>query len=60
MRLICKKEALDENGEKVMAFTKGVIYDSVYDPVEGDYIITDDDGGYEIFFNYSIMFDKVN
>lgn len=44
MELICKKEALDEKGNKVMSFTQGVIYDfeETSDP-EG-WETTDDNG----------------
>lgn len=59
MELICKKEALDEKGNKVMNFTKGVIYDfdKISDP-EGWKTI-DDNGYKEVFFNLDIMFEPL-
>jgi len=59
MELICKKEALDKNGNKVMNFTKGVIYDfeEIADPK--GWKTTDDNGEKEIFFNTQIMFEPL-
>lgn len=58
MKLICKNEALDEQGNKIMNFTKGLIYDfeEVCDP-EGWKTI-DDKGNKEIFFNIYLMFES--
>lgn len=57
MELICKKEALSENGNKVMEFTQGVIYDfeRSFDP-EG-WETTNDIGEKEVFFNLNVMFE---
>tara|TARA_R110000851_G_C12702056_1_gene526259 strand:- start:13 stop:192 length:180 start_codon:yes stop_codon:yes gene_type:complete len=59
MELICKKEALDEKGNKVMNFTKGVIYDfeEIGDP-EG-WETMDDNGDKEVFFNLDLLFQSL-
>lgn len=55
--LICKKEALNDKGEKIMQFTKGKKYDfySIEDPKGWE--VFDDDGYKEKLFDLSIMFD---
>ena len=59
MELICKQEALGENGEKVMNFTEGVIYDfeEIGDP-EG-WEVMDDNNEKEVFFNLDLMFEPL-
>lgn len=59
MELICKKEVFDEKGDKVMYFTKGVIYDfeEIGDP-EG-WETTDDNGDKEVFINLDLMFESL-
>ena len=56
MELICKKEALNDKGEKIMNFTEGVIYDfdKIEDP-EG-WEVYDDNCHREVFFDPYIMF----
>lgn len=55
MKLICKKDALNEEGEKIFGFTKGKEYEAE-EIGEGLYLITDDNGDTEQFFNLDIMF----
>lgn len=59
MRLKCKTEAIDDNGLKIMHFTKGQTYlfGLVSDP-EG-WETFDDKGNKEVFFNPYIMFETV-
>lgn len=59
MKLKCIREALGENGIKIMNFTKGKIYDATksYDP-EGLEII-DDNGKKEVFFSPWYLFKVV-
>ena len=59
MKLICKKEALDDKGNKVMNFTQGVIYDfeEISDPKGWE--TTDDNGNKEVFFNLDLMFKPI-
>ncbi len=56
MELICKKEAVNEKGKKIMNFTDGVIYDfkKTEDP-EG-WEVLDDNRKKEVFFDPYIMF----
>ncbi len=58
MEMICKKEAIQQNGEKLMAFTEGIIYDfeKTFDEC---WIGLDDNGAKEEFFNLDIMFDPI-
>jgi len=58
MEFICKKEAIRENGEKLMAFTKGKIYEFNQDSYS-DWIGLDDNKTKEEFFNLDIMFDPI-
>lgn len=58
MKFICKKEAVKGNGQKLMAFTKGVVYD-FEKTFDDDWIGLDDNGSEEGFFNLSIMFDPI-
>lgn len=57
MKVVCHTEAIDdETGEKVMQFTKHKLYDASlsYDPK--GWIVEDDNGKEETFFNLDIMF----
>lgn len=57
----CVREALDENGKKVMQFTKGKTYAAteVSDGYEMYWAIEDDDGNDEKFYNLDIMFEII-
>ena len=59
MELICKQEALNDKGEKIMNFTKGNRYDfeKIEDP-EG-WQVLDDHCDKEVFFDPYIMFRHV-
>ena len=58
MKLRCKQEAIDDDGKKVMEFTKGSIYEAhEYD--EGYFVIYDDYGNRETFFYPNIMFEPI-
>lgn len=59
MILKCKRESLDENGKKIMQFTKGNIYHFTESGDEGCYIASDDNGNKEEFFNADIMFEEL-
>ena len=55
MKLICKHEARKDNGEKLMQFTEGVIYE--FTETEADaWEVEDDNGEIEKFWNLDIMF----
>jgi hypothetical protein len=62
LKLICKTEALNDDGSKIMNFTKGEVYE-VYDREpetcleDEDYLILDDYGVPEFFFSIDIMFE---
>jgi len=58
MKFICKEEAIGANGEKLMAFTEGVIYD-FEQTFDGDWIGLDDNRIREEFFNLNIMFNPI-
>lgn len=57
MKLRCKKEAITEDGTKVMQFTKGKLYDfnTSFDPP--GFATEDDNGREEVFFNVNEMFE---
>lgn len=55
MEFKCKKEAISEDGSKIMEFTKGKEYTGVSDG-EGGWYIEDDNGRFQYFFNTNIMF----
>lgn len=57
MKLICKREALDENGNKIMKFTKGLIYNFEETRRSDIWKTIDDEGNKEVFFDLDIMFD---
>jgi len=58
MVLICKNEAIDENGNKIMQFTKGETYyfNKIKDP--SGWEVEDDNGNTEVFFDLDVMFKK--
>jgi len=58
MVLICKSEAIDEKGNKIMQFTKGETYyfNKIKDPCGWE--VKDDDGNVEVFFDFNVMFRK--
>lgn len=56
MRLICKKEALAEDGSKILNFTKGELYYFKQLSSE-EWETVDDSGTIETFFDLDIMFD---
>lgn len=58
MKLRCKQEAINDDGTKVMQFTKGKIYD--FEEIEeGCHEVKDDNGKREVFFHTGLMFEKV-
>lgn len=59
MELICKKEALNNDGSKIMEFTKGIIYFFTKND-EQIWEVKSDNGKVEKFFNTSVMFEKIN
>lgn len=54
----CKKEALREDGSKIMNFTKGKEYIGISDG-EGGFYINDDKRRTEHFFDYKVLFKKL-
>lgn len=59
MELICKREALDENGEKIMNFTKGLMYDFEESGEPDMWETIDDNGNKEVFFDLEVMFEPI-
>lgn len=59
MELICKREALNEKGEKIMNFTKGDIY--IFGEIEDPpgWQTLDDNCEREVFFDLDVMFEKM-
>ena len=57
MKRICKTEAFNEDGEKIMQFTKGKAYyfDVIFDPKGWE--VLDDNDNIEHFFDLDIMFE---
>ncbi len=52
----CKQEARQDNGDLIMAFTKGKEYDFTLND-EGAWDVVSDDGTIERFFGLDIMFE---
>jgi len=61
MKLKCKKEAINVEGQKILNFTKGKFYEfeESDDDLEG-WKTEDDNGQKEVFFNLEIMFETQN
>ena len=59
MKLRCKKEAITEDGTKVMQFTKGKLYDfsTSFDPP--GFATEDDNGMGIVFFDVNEMFEPL-
>lgn len=59
MKLRCKKEAIAEDGTKVMQFTKGKLYDfrTHFDP--RGFSTEDDNGMGIVFFDVNEMFEPL-
>ena len=58
MKLICKEEALNDDGTKIMEFTKGNVYDFT-ETEEEVWEVESDNGTVEEFFHTGIMFEKI-
>lgn len=57
IEMLCHKEAFNDEGEKVMQFTKGASY--LFTEIEeGCFEAEDDNGDIETFFNVNIMFER--
>lgn len=57
MELICKKESKDSKGNKIMQFTKGMIYE--FEEKDGEWEVLDDNYNKEVFFDPYKMFKKI-
>lgn len=56
IELICKKEPRDENGVKVMSFTKGETYFASENIDPEGWVVVDDEGIENDFFNLNTLF----
>lgn len=61
MKLRCINEARNENGVKVMAFTKGCTYEAEEIHKDGYTLheVAGDNGFKETFFNLNVMFEQL-
>ena len=60
MKLRCKKEAISElsTGDKLMEFTKGNVYE-FEQADEYTWETEDDKGNIEVFFDTTVMFERI-
>jgi hypothetical protein len=56
--LRCKKEAIDDDGEKIMNFTKDLTYIFKWTSDPEGWEVFDDNGNKETFFNLDLMFEE--
>ncbi len=59
MTLVCKMEAIDDLGDKIMQFTEGNNYQFEKIPDPEGWEAKDDRGEKVVFFNPYIMFEKL-